>query len=67
MASKASVVTTLEHIGEMCGQPLISEAELRLFGGHTPIVTGAQLFSAMGIEINKIRILARHSGEAIMR
>ena len=38
-----------------------------MFGVHTPRVTGAQLFAAMGIEANKIRLLARHSGEANMR
>ena len=40
---------------------------LRLFGGHTPRVTGAQVLAAVGIEVNTIRILARHSGEAILR
>ena len=30
-------------------------------------MTGAHLFAALGIEVNKIRLLARHSREAIMR
>ena len=49
------------------GQPLFSSEGMRLFGGHTPRVTGAQTFAAMGIEVNKLRILARHSGDTIMR
>ena len=61
----AAVVLTLERIGPLCDQPLISDTGFRLFGGHTPRVAGAQLFAAMGIEINKIRLLARHSGDAI--
>ena len=67
MASKASVVATFEAIGRLIGQMLFSDEGLRLFGGHTPRGTGAQLFAALGIDINKIRILARHSGDMIMR
>ena len=67
MASKATVVVTFERIGLLCGQPLISDTGLRLFGGHTPRVTGSQLLAAIGIEINKIRLMARHSGDAINR
>jgi len=64
---KAAIVLSFEAIGAACGQPLVSAAGLRLFGGHTPRVTGAQLYAALGLEINKIRLLARHSGETIMR
>ena len=67
MASKATVVVTFERIGLLCGQPLISDTGLRLFGGHTPRVTGSQLPAAIGIEINRIRLMARHSGDAINR
>ena len=67
MPSKASVVSTFEAIGRLLHQQLWSEDGLRLFGGHSARVTGAQLFAALGIDINKIRILARHSGEMIMR
>lgn len=63
MATNASVVSTFEKIGERCGQPLFSEAGLRLFGRHTTRVHGAQLFAALGIEMNKIRLLALHFGE----
>ena len=48
-------------------QPLFSPDGLRLFGGHSPRVTGAQIFATMGVEINKLRILARHSSDAILR
>ena len=49
------------------GQPLFGPTGIRLFGGHSPRVTGAQALAAAGVEINKIRILARHSGETILR
>ena len=65
--NKVAVVDTFEAIGDLLGQPLTSVDGLRLFGGHTPRVIGAQTFAAMGIEVNKIRILARHSGDTILR
>ena len=34
---------------------------------HTARVTGAQTFAALGIEINKVRLMARHSGETLLR
>ena len=67
MASKRSAVLTFEQLGVLCGQPLVSDKGLRLFGGHTPRVTGAQLYAKAGLEINKIRILARHQGDTILR
>jgi hypothetical protein len=67
VASKNAVVATFEAIGTLLGQPLISDTGVRLFGGHSPRVTGAQMLTAAGIEINKVRILARHSGESILR
>jgi hypothetical protein len=51
----------------MMNLPLTSPDGLRLFGGHTARVTGAQTFALAGLEINKIRILARHSGDTILR
>ena len=66
-APKAKVVETFELLGTLLGQPLTSPDGLRLFGGHTARVTGAQTFAAAGLEVNKIRILARHSGDTILR
>ncbi len=65
--SKAAVVATFEALGSLLGQPLLSETGIRTFGGHSARVTGAQALAAVGVEITKIRILARHSGEAILR
>ena len=67
MASKSSVASTLEEIGEASGQPLLSDSGLRLCGGHVPRVTGAQPLAGMGVEITKNLVLARHSVETIMR
>ena len=66
-ASKAHVVDTFEALGATMGQPLHDHAGARKFGGHTPNVTGAQVLSAAGMEVNKVRIMARHSGDAILR
>ena len=49
------------------GMPTQSAEGLRLFGGHTIRVAGAQALTTMGVEVNKVRILARHSGDAILR
>ena len=66
-ASQNAVVATFEQLGLLMGQPLACDSGLRLFGGHTIRVTGAQAFAAMGVEVNKIRSLARHSGDTILR
>ena len=65
--SKVRMVETFEAIATMCGQELLSSDGLRLFGGHTVRVTGAQSLAACGVEVAKLRILARHSGDSIMR
>jgi hypothetical protein len=67
VASKAAVVSTFEALGLALGQPIHSATGIRLFGGHTPRVTGAQALAAAGVEVNKIPILARHSRDTILR
>ena len=64
---KTKVVDTFERLASLCNQPLTSLDGLRLFGGHSARVTGAQTFALAGLEVNKIRILARHSGDTILR
>ena len=53
-ASKVAVVSTFEALGTMIGQPLLSETGIRLSGGRSPRVTGAQLVAAAGVEISKV-------------
>ena len=65
--SKASMVVTFEILAQQCGLPICSNEGARRFGGHTPRVAGAQALATAGAEVNKIRIFARHSGEAILR
>ena len=67
VSSKAAVITTFETLGEYCGQPLLTEHGLRKFGGHTPRVSGSRFYAALGLETNKIRIMARRSGDTILR
>ena len=64
---KTKVVDTFERLAALLNQVLTSPDGLRLFGGHTARVTGAQTFALAGLEVNKIRILARHSGDTILR
>jgi hypothetical protein len=66
-AAAAKVVETFEELGLLMGMALFNSEGMRLFGGHTPRVTGSRLYAACGIEVNKIRILARHSGDMILR
>ena len=63
--SKASMVSTFEELAGRCGLPLLSAEGRRLYGGHTPRVAGAQALAMAGIEVAKIRIMARHSGDQI--
>ena len=67
MPNKQAVVDAFEALGAANGQPNIGDARQRHFGGHTPRVTGAQVLTALGVEVNKARILARRSGDAILR
>jgi len=66
-ASSAKVVETFEELGLLTDMPLFNPEGMRLFGGRSPRVTGSRLYAACGIEVNKIRILARHSGDTILR
>ena len=61
------MVTTFEILAQRCGLPLFSNDGARLYGGHTARVAGAQALATAGAEVAKIRIFARHSGEAILR
>ena len=39
---------------------------LRIYGGHSARVSGSQDLASAGVEVAKIRIFARHSGDAIL-
>lgn len=56
-AQKTTLVDTFEALGAILCQPTNTVGGLRIFGVHTPRVTGAQAFASIGIEINKIRIM----------
>lgn len=66
-ASNTTVVSTFEALGESMKQPLHEASGLRVFGGQSARATGAQVLAAAGIEVNKVRILARDFGEAVLR
>ena len=61
------MASTFEVLATRCKQPLLSPAGLRLFGGRSARVTGATAYAARELDINKVGILARHSGDTILR
>ena len=65
--SKQAMVSTFEYLAVACGLEVESSEGQRKFGGHSARVTGAQSLAVCGIQVDKIRILARHSGDAILR
>ena len=65
--SKQAMVSTFEYLAVSCGLDVMSCDGQRKFGGHSARVTGAQSLAACGIPVDKIRILARHSGDAVLR
>ena len=65
--NKVQVVDTFEALGAAMGQPLQDHVGTRRFGGHTPRVTGARILVAGGMDLNTVRIMARHSGDTILR
>ena len=65
--SKQSMLRTIELLAARAGLPLTSPDGLRLFGGHSLRVTGAQALARWGVPVETIRIMARHSGEAVLR
>ena len=67
LVSKAGIVATFEQLAMMVSQPIASPLGDRLLGGHSARVTGAQLLAVHGVDVNRIRILARHSGDTILR
>ena len=67
VASKESVVLTLESVARKLGQPLKSPDGQRLWGGHTMRVTGAQHLASLGVELVVIALLARWASAIVLR
>ena len=64
---KAAVVSALECIVAAYGDRIVAANGCRLFGGHSFRVTGAQRLASLGVEVVKIMVLARWSGETVLR
>ena len=64
---KTDMVATFEAAAVRLGLELLTPNGTRRFGGHTLRVMGVQAYARLGLEVNKIRILARHSGDMILR
>ena len=65
--AKAAVVASFEHLATQCGLQITGTDGTKLFGGHSARVSGAQYLAAYGVPVETLRLLARHSGEAIRR
>ena len=66
-ASKEAMVETFEALATQCGDSLRTANGIRKFGGHIARVTGAQALTGCGIDVEKVKILARHSSDAMYR
>jgi hypothetical protein len=64
---KALVVAALEATVSGYGESIRSASGARLYGGHSFRATGAQRLAALGVEVIKIMILARWSGDTVLR
>ena len=61
------MVRNFEAIAVRCGEHMLTPSGARRSGGHTPRVMGTQALASHGVELGRLRILARHSGEAFFR
>lgn len=57
------IVRAFESLAKLVSQPIRSSAGARLMGAHIARIIGAQVLAAHGLEANKLRRLARHSGD----
>ena len=64
---KSAMISTFESAALKCGLDIRGPSGNKLFGGHSLRVTGAQALARVGLDVNKLRILARHSGDMILR
>ena len=55
-----SMVKTIEAVAMTYGDTLYTPTGAKKFGGRSMRVAGAQTLAAQGIEVTKIKLLARH-------
>ena len=61
------MVDTFEAVAKQCQVELYTADGTRRFGGHSVRATGVQALALAGVPVDKIRIMARHSSDAIFR
>ena len=64
---KRHVVTCIEAVATLIGEPLEDHRGVRRYGGHSLRVTGARTMAALGIEIHLIQLMARWSSDVVHR
>ncbi len=64
---KRHVVSTIERIAELLGEPLADTQGVRGFGGHSLRVTGVRTLAGLGIDLRLIQLMARWSSEVVLR
>ena len=64
---KAAVIEALEKTVVLYCDSIENDNGGKLFGRHSFRVTGAQRLAALGVEVIKIMVSARWSGETVLR
>ena len=64
---KRHVVSSIEHVAELLGEPLFDDRGVRRFGGHSLRVSGARTLAGMGIDLVLIQLMARWSSDVVLR
>ena len=64
---KRHVVSSIEAVAKLVGEPLEDSRGVRRFGGHSLRVTGARTLAELGIEIFMIQLMARWSSNVVYR
>ena len=67
VCTKESVVATFEQATLRIGKPIRTEDNVRILGGHSLRVTGAQYLASLGFSVALIQLIARHESDIILR
>ena len=66
LVAKAGAVETIEALARLLGEPLVTAAGSRRFGGHTLRVSGSQFLAGLGVQVTVIKRLARWGSDVVL-
>ena len=67
VCAKVEIIKCLEATLSACGVSTVAETGSGLFRGHSFRVAGAQRLVTIGVEIDKIMVMARWAGSTVLR